>query len=100
MVPQPQLCRIPPSVLDSPKQLDATKATSNIVLPLLLDNSSWKAFVHFLRAQLDSSSSDEMRHGLISRTRQIVRAHQEMKSAAAERKRIAERLSQLASIID
>ena len=88
------------SVLDGQKRLDATKATSNIVLPLLLDNSSWQAFVHSLRAQVDSSLSDETRQDLISRTRQIVRAHQEMKSAAAERKRIAERLSQLASIID
>jgi len=80
--------------------LDATKATSNIVLPLLLDNSSWQAFVYSLRAQLDSSPSEETRLDLIIRTRQIVRAHQEMKSVAAERKRIAERLSQLASIID
>ncbi len=81
------------------KRLDAVTATSNIVLPLLLDNSSWKAFVHFLRAQADSGS-DETKRELVDRTRELVRAHQEMKSAAAERKRIAERLSQLASIIE
>jgi two-component system, cell cycle sensor histidine kinase and response regulator CckA len=73
--------------------------TSNIVLPLLLDNSSWKAFVHFLRAQAGASSGGA-KNELASRTREIVRAHQEMKSAAAERKRIAERLSQFASIIE
>jgi PAS domain-containing protein len=86
------------SVVDG-KRFDAVTATSNIVLPLLLDNSSWKAFVHFLRAQADSGSGETKRE-LVDRTRELVRAHQEMKSAAAERKRIAERLSQLASIIE
>ena len=85
------------SLVDGRERFDATKATSNIILPLLLDNSSWKAFVHFLRAQADSSRGTTQD---FARTRQIVRAHQEMKSAAAERKRIAERLSQLASIIE
>jgi PAS domain S-box-containing protein len=86
------------SVVDG-KRFDAVTATSNIVLPLLLDNSSWKAFVHFLRAQADSGSG-KTKSELVDRTRELVRAHQEMKSAAAERKRIAERLSQLASIIE
>lgn len=81
------------------KRFDAVTATSNIVLPLLLDNSSWKVFVHFLRAQADAGSGETKRE-LVDRTRELVRAHQEMKSAAAERKRIAERLSQLASIIE
>ncbi len=81
------------------KRFDAVTATSNIVLPLLLDNSSWKAFVHFLRAQANSSCR-EKKGELVDRTRELVRAHQEMKSAVAERKRIAERLSQLASIIE
>ncbi len=81
------------------KRFDAVTATSNIVLPLLLDNSSWKAFVHFLRAQADSSCR-ETKGELVDRTRELVRAHQEIKSAVAERKRIAERLSQLASIIE
>jgi two-component system, cell cycle sensor histidine kinase and response regulator CckA len=85
------------SVVDG-KQFDAVTATSNIVLPLLLDNSCWKAFVHFLRAH--AAGSSETKHELADRTRELVRAHQEMKSAAAERKRIAERLSQLASIIE
>ena len=86
------------SVVDG-KRFDAVTATSNIVLPLLLDNSSWKAFVHFLRARAGSSPG-ETKGELADRTRELVRAHQEMKSAAAEHKRIAERLSQLASIIE
>jgi PAS domain S-box-containing protein len=87
------------SVVDHQKKFDATAATSNIILPLLLDNSCWKAYVHFLRARSVRENS-RSEHDLISRTRQLLRAHQEVKSAAAERKRIAERLSQLASIIE
>jgi two-component system, cell cycle sensor histidine kinase and response regulator CckA len=86
------------SIVDQ-KRFDAVTATSNIVLPLLLDNSSWKAFVQFTRAQMNCRD-DETTWDLADRARQIVRAHQEMKSAAAERKRIAERLSQLSSIIE
>jgi two-component system, cell cycle sensor histidine kinase and response regulator CckA len=87
------------SVVDQHKKFDATVATSNIILPLLLDNSCWKAYVHFLRARTVRENG-RTEHDLISRTRQLLRAHQEVKSAAAERKRIAERLSQLASIIE
>jgi PAS domain S-box-containing protein len=83
---------------DNPTHFDATAITSNIILPLVLDNSAWKIFVHFLRTQLDGTTQSERE--AIHRTRQIIRAHQEMKSVAAERSRIAERLSQLASIID
>lgn len=87
------------SVVDRHKTFDASAATSNIILPLLLDNSCWKAYVHFLKARLDRDTG-RTEHELITRTRQLLRAHQEVKSAAAERKRIAERLSQLASIIE
>jgi PAS domain S-box-containing protein len=86
---------------DGQGSFDATTATANLILPLLLDNNAWKTFVHFLRAQRDAS--EPAGHGdreLTARTRQLVRAHQEMKSAVAERKRIAERLSQLTSIIE
>ena len=75
--------------------------TSNILLPLLLDNASWKAFVEFLRAQMSL-----IEHGrksdpaLIRRTRELVRQNQVLKSAVAERARLQERLSQLTSIID
>jgi two-component system, cell cycle sensor histidine kinase and response regulator CckA len=85
---------------DRQGEFDATAAISNIVLPQLLDNSSWKAYLRFITAQANSSGPEAATEDLRTRTRQIVRAHQEMKSAAAERKRIAERLSQLASIIE
>jgi PAS domain S-box-containing protein len=88
------------SFVDGLGDFDATAAISNIILPQLLDNSAWKAYVHFMRAQTESPGPAESAEALRTRTRQIVRAHQEMKSAAAERKRIAERLSQLASIIE
>jgi len=87
------------SLFENRRSFDATTATSNIILPLLLDNSSWKAFVHFLRSQAGAGPV-EPANELVGATRQLVRAHQEAKSAVAERKRIAERLSQLASIIE
>ena len=86
---------------DGQGRFDAATATANLILPLLLDNNAWKAFIHFLRAQKDACAPADLGHReLTARTRQFVRAHQEMKSAVAERKRIAERLSQLASIIE
>ena len=88
------------SFVDGLSNFDATAAISSIILPQLLDNSAWKAYVHFMRAQTESCELAGSAEELRMRTRQIVRAHQEMKSAAAERKRIAERLSQLASIIE
>ena len=78
---------------------DAATAISNIILPLVLDNNCWKTFIHFLRSRRDPQLK-ECPGDLMGRTRQLLRAHQEVKSAAAERKRIAERLSQLASIIE
>jgi PAS domain S-box-containing protein len=82
-------------------RLDAGTATVNVMLPLLLDNNSWKVFVYFLRTQRDASgTADNTEQEVIARTRQIVRAHQETKNTVAERKRISERLSQLASIIE
>lgn len=85
--------------IEDDRHFDATELTSNIILPLLLDNTSWKIFVQFLRTQVDSGSGQFEREA-VHRTREMVRAHQEMKSVAAERNRIAERLSQLASIIE
>jgi PAS domain S-box-containing protein len=87
--------------IEGQRRLDTATATANVILPHLLDNNSWKAFVHFLRLQTDGSGPDENgNRDLTTRTRQLVRTHQEMKSAIAERKRTAERLSQLASIIE
>lgn len=87
--------------IDGQRRVDAGTATANVILPHLLDNNSWRAFVHFLRAQTDASAPNENgNRELTARARQLVRTHQEMKSAVAERKRMAERLSQLASIIE
>jgi two-component system cell cycle sensor histidine kinase/response regulator CckA len=80
---------------------DPGTATVNLMLPLLLDNNSWKVFVYFLQIQNDiSETGQNAEQEVIARTRQIVRAHQETKNTVAERKRSAERLSQLASIIE
>jgi PAS domain S-box-containing protein len=82
-------------------RFDAGTATVNLMLPLLLDNNSWKVFVYFLQTQSEASETDQnAEQDVIARTRQIVRAHQETKNTVAERKRSAERLSQLASIIE
>jgi PAS domain S-box-containing protein len=82
-------------------RVDTTTATINVMLPLLLDNNSWKVFVYFLRTQrADSGNGHHRDEEVVARTRQIVRAHQETKNTVAERKRSAERLSQLASIIE
>lgn len=80
--------------------VDTATATINLMLPLLLDNNSWKVFVHFLRTQREVSGTDNDAQEVTARTRQIVRAHHEAKNTMAERKRSAERLSQLASIIE
>lgn len=81
--------------------LQAGTTTSDVVLPLLLDNFSWRAFIEFLRADLESHESDfEGKTEMAERAVDLVRANQELKSKIAERKRVEERLSQLASIIE
>lgn len=79
-------------------QLDA--ATADIVLPLLLDNFSWIAFIELLRTDMDLRGDTERRNETAARAMDLVRANQQLKSTIAERKRIEERLSQLASIIE
>lgn len=75
--------------------------TTNIILPLLLDNASWEAFVEFLRAQVRLTKLGlRFKEGTISRTRELVRQNQLLKTIIAERKRLQERLSQLSSVID
>jgi PAS domain S-box-containing protein len=79
--------------------VEAENVTANVMLPLLLDNASWKAFVELLRARLkvaDLTDSEAMTF----RARELVRQNQMLKSIVAERKRLEERLSQLASIIE
>jgi PAS domain S-box-containing protein len=72
-----------------------------VMLPLLIDNTSWKAFVEFLRTQMELVElTKEAKQEMTNRVRKLVRANQELKSIVAERKRAEERLSQLASIIE
>ncbi|HUA86399.1 MAG TPA: PAS domain S-box protein [Bryobacteraceae bacterium] len=83
------------------KLLQVGTTTADVVLPLLLDNFSWRAFIEYLRADLDSHGNDwEAKSDIAARAADLVRANQELKSKIAERKRIEERLSQISSIIE
>ena len=75
--------------------------TTHVLLPLLVDHASWKAFVEFLRAQSwhrDLGGKSDA--STIERARELVRQNQVLKSVVAERKRLHERLFQLESIIE
>src|SRR6202047_2885303 len=88
-------------LIDKQRSAAAGQAMANVMLPFLLDNASWRAFVQFLRAQIGPTGPyKQWKRGLASRASEFVRANQELKSAVAERGRIAERLSQLASIVE
>lgn len=82
------------------RNVDTGAAMANVMLPLLLDNNSWQAFVHFLRAQARGEQKDEGLQKLAKRTCEVVRANQKLKSVVAEHERVEERLSQLTSIIE
>lgn len=91
----------PRLVVDGQGRAEEGAAAANMLLPHLLDNTSWKAFLEFLRAQMEAVEvEDETKQEMATRTRELVRANQELKSIVAERKRVEERLSQLASIIE
>ena len=88
-------------LIDKQRSAAAGQAMANVMLPFLLDNASWRAFVQFLRAQVGPTGPyKQWKRGLASRASEFVRANQELKSAVAERGRIAEKLSQLASIVE
>jgi PAS domain S-box-containing protein len=88
-------------LIDKQRSAAAGQAMANVMLPFLLDNASWRAFVQFLRAQVGPTGPyKQWKRGLAIRACEFVRANQELKSAVAERGRIAERLSQLASIVE
>jgi PAS domain S-box-containing protein len=88
-------------IADGQSSVEVGAATANVMLPLLLDNASWKAFVEFLRAQLKIAElTGEGKEALTNRTRQLVRQNQMLKSIVAERQRLEERLSQLSSLIE
>jgi PAS domain S-box-containing protein len=73
----------------------------DVMLPVILDNTSWKAFVEFLRAQIEFVGlKEETNLEITKRTRELVRSNQYLKSIVAERKRVEERVSQLESIIE
>ena len=88
-------------LIDKQRSAAAGQAMANVMLPFLLDNASWRAFVQFLRAQVGPTGPyKQWKRGLAGRASEFVRANQELKSAVAERGRIAERLSQLASVVE
>jgi len=88
-------------IVDGEVSVDGAEETANVMLPLLVDHASWKAYVEFLRAEVKHAGrSAESRERLIDRARELVRQNQVLKSVVAERKRLQERLSQLASIIE
>ena len=88
-------------LIDKQRSAAAGQAMANVMLPFLLDNASWRAFVQFLRAQVGPTGPyKQWKRGLASRASEFVRANQELKSAVAERGRVAERLSQLTSIVE
>jgi PAS domain S-box-containing protein len=88
-------------LIDKQRSAAAGQAMANVMLPFLLDNASWRAFVQFLRAQVSPTGPyKQWKRGLASRAGEFVRANQELKSAVAERGRIAEKLSQCTSVIE
>lgn len=88
-------------IVDGQASAKGGEETANVMLPLLVDHTSWKAYVEFLRAEAKHAGrSAESRERLIGRARELVRQNQVLESAVAERKRLQERLSQLASIIE
>jgi PAS domain S-box-containing protein len=88
-------------LIDKQRNAAAGPAMANVMLPFLLDNASWRAFVQFLRAQVSPTGPyKQWKRGLASRAGEFVRANQELKSAVAERGRIAEKLSQCTSVIE
>src|ERR1700731_4734506 len=88
-------------LIDKQRSAAAGPAMANVMLPFLLDNASWRAFVQFSRAQMGPTGPyKQWKRGLASRASEFVRANQELKSAVAERGRIAEKLSQFTSIVE
>jgi PAS domain S-box-containing protein len=88
-------------LIDKQRSAAAGQAMANVMLPFLLDNASWRAFVQFLRAQVGPTGPyKQWKRGLSGRASEFVGANQELKSAVAERGRIAEKLSQFASIVE
>jgi PAS domain S-box-containing protein len=88
-------------MIDGQRSIESGVAMAELMLPFIFDNTSWRAYVEFLRAQMGLVElKDEAKQELTNRTHELVRANQQLKSIVAERKRVEERLSQLESIIE
>jgi two-component system cell cycle sensor histidine kinase/response regulator CckA len=83
------------------KQAPAETVMLNVMLPLLLDDYSWKVFISFLRVQTDLAGVEqERKQQLADLVHELVNSNQKLKSKAVELNRTEELLSQLASIIE
>jgi two-component system cell cycle sensor histidine kinase/response regulator CckA len=87
-------------LIDEQKDAEIGTTIANLMLPLLIDNNSWRAFVQFLQTQLFTQRDEEEKQKTSRRTHDFIRANQKLKSTVAEGKRIEEQLSQLGSIIE
>jgi PAS domain S-box-containing protein len=87
-------------IVDGQAFAEAGAEMTNVLLPLSLDHASWKAFVEYVRALKYVEFTGESKEKIIDRTRELLRQNQELKSVVAERKRLHERLTQLASIVE
>ena len=88
-------------MIDGQRGIETEVAMAELMLPFVFDNTSWKAYVEFLRAQMELGElKGEAKQELTNRARELVRANQQLKSIVAERRRVDERLAQLESIIE
>jgi PAS domain S-box-containing protein len=87
-------------IVDGQAFAEAGAEMTSVLLPLSLDHASWKAFVEYVRALKYVEFTGESKEKIIGRTRELLRQNQELKSVVAERKRLHERLSQLASLVE
>ena len=63
--------------------VEAENVTANVMLPLLLDNASWKAFVELLRARLKVAElTDENSEAMTARARELVRQNQVLRASS------------------
>ena len=87
-------------IVDGQAFAEAGAEMTSVLLPLSLDHASWKAFVEYVRALKYVEFTGESKEKIVGRTRELLRQSQELKSVVAERKRLHERLTQLASIVE
>jgi PAS domain S-box-containing protein len=82
------------------KLVKAETAMLNVMLPLLLDNYSWKVFIEFLRAQMDLPGLDgELKLEMADWMHDLVSTNHKLKNKVVELDRVEELLSQFASLI-